>query len=84
MVCELEAQQASCSSTSHLFLHQKTHSKNFAAKHTNFIFSVCSIIIRKINTVKSEMGTTEEILTELLGVEMELQDVQGIFPLYSN
>lgn len=24
------------------------------------------------------MGTTEEILTELLGVEMELQDVQGI------
>ncbi|XP_047966852.1 ATP-dependent DNA helicase Q-like 2 isoform X2 [Salvia hispanica] len=76
MVCELEAQQASCSSTSHLFLHQKTHSKNFAAKHTNFIFSVCSIIIRKINTVKSEMGTTEEILTELLGVEMELQDVQ--------
>lgn len=25
------------------------------------------------------MGTAEEILTELLGVEMELQDVQGIF-----
>lgn len=30
------------------------------------------------------MGTTEEILTELLGVEMELQDVQGIFSLDFN
>lgn len=47
------------------------------------VFLVCfeNFLFRKISSEsKLKMGTTEEILTELLGVEMELQSVQGIFP----